>query len=112
MPHVAVLLEVCRKKEVMMTRPRLCALLLMYSQTPRVGAVYLRATAYRTSVQKWLEDVPGLTGDDKRVLMQKLMKSVGDVVAELKREVGSVASAANFRKAILRHLLEELEKLA
>jgi hypothetical protein len=58
-PHVDVLLELCRKKEVMAARPRLCALLLMHKHLPKVGVVYLRTTAYRTSVQRWLEGVPG-----------------------------------------------------
>jgi hypothetical protein len=106
------LFETCKKKEVMATRPRLCAILLIYKHLPKVGVVYLRTTAYRTSVQKWLEDVPGLTGDDKRVLMQKLMKSIGEVVAELKKKVGGVASAINLRRAVLRLLLEELRKLS
>jgi hypothetical protein len=110
--HVDALLETCRKKEVALARPRLCALLLMYKHLPKVGVVYLRTTAYRTPVQKWLEDMPGLTGEDKRAIMQKFMKSIGEIVAELKKEVGSVASAVNLRRAILRHLLEELRKTA
>jgi hypothetical protein len=44
--------------------------------------------------------------------MQKFMKAVGEAVAELKREVGGVASAENLRRALLRRLLEELRKLA
>ncbi len=91
---------------------RLCALLLMYSHTPRRGVVYLRPTAYRVPVQRLLDDITGLTGEDKRVLMQKFMKAVGEAVAELKREVGGVASAENLRRALLRRLLEELRKLA
>ncbi len=112
MPHIDVLFEACRKKEVALARPRLCALLLMYKYLPRVGVVYLRTSAYRTPVQKWLEDMPGLTGEDKRAIMQKLMKAVGEVVAELKKEVGGVASAVNLRRAVLRRLLEELRKTA
>ncbi len=112
MPHIDALFEACRKKEVAAARPRLCALLLMYKYLPRVGVVYLRTTAYRTPVQKWLEDMPGLTGEDKRIIMQKLMKAVGEVVAELKKEVGGVASAVNLRRAVLRQLLEELRKTA
>ena len=91
---------------------RLCALLLMYSSVPGRGVVYLRTTAYRVPVQRLLEDMAGLTGEDKRVLMQKFMKAVGEVVSELKREVGGVASAENLRRALLRRLLEELRKLA
>ena len=113
MSHIIdVLFEACKKREVAAARPRLCALLLMYKHLPRGGVVYLRTTAYRTPVQKWLEDMNGLTGEDKRGLMQKLMKAVGEAVAELKRELGGVASAANLRRAILRRLLEELRKLA
>ncbi len=112
MPHIDALFEICKKKEVAAARPRLCAILLMYKYLPRVGVVYLRTTAYRTPVQKWLEDMPGLTGEDKRIIMQKLMKAVGEVVAELKKEVGGVASAVNLRRAVLRRLLEELRKTA
>ena len=112
MPHIDVLFETCRKKEVIAANPRLCALLLMHRYLPKIGVVYLRTTAYRTPVQKWLEDIPGLTGNDKRVLMQKLMKAIGEVVAELKREVGGVASAANLRRAVHHKLLEELRRFA
>jgi len=63
---------------------RLCALLLMYRHLPGRGAVYLRPTAYRVPVQRLLRDIAGLTGEDKRVLMQKLMKAVGEAVAELR----------------------------
>ncbi len=112
MPHIDALLETCRKKEVALVRPRLCALLLMYKYLPKLGVVYLRTSAYRTPVQKWLEDMPGLTGEDKRVIMQKLMKAVGEVVSELKKEVGGVASAVNLRRAVFRRLLEELRKTA
>jgi len=111
-PHIDVLFEACKKREVAAARPRLCALLLMYKHLPKGGVVYLRTTAYRTPVQKWLEGISGLTGEDKRVLTQKLMKAVGEAVAELKKEVGGVASAVNLRRAILRRLLEELRKLA
>ena len=111
MPHIDALFEMCKKKEVAAAYPRLCALLLMYKHLPKVGVVYLRTTAYRTPVQKWLEGTPGLTGEDKRVIMQKLMKAVGEAVAELKKELGGVASAINLRRAILRQLLEELRKL-
>ena len=112
MPHVDALFEACRKREAAAAHPRLCALLLMHRHLPKVGVVYLRTTAYRTLVQKWLGDMPGLTGEDKRVIMQKLMKAVGEAVAELKREVGGVAAAETLRRAVLRKLLEELRKLA
>jgi len=112
MPLIESLFRECRRREVAVARLRLCALLLMYSSVPGRGVVYLRTTAYRVPVQKLLEDMAGLTGEDKRVLMQKFMKAVGEVVAELKREVGGVASAENLRRALLRRLLEELRKLA
>jgi hypothetical protein len=108
--HIVVLLEACKKKEVAAARPRLCALLLMYKHLPRVGVVYLRTSAYRTLVQKWLDDMPGLTGEDKRVIMQKLMKAVGEAAAELKKKVGGVAPTITLRRAVLRLLLEELRK--
>jgi hypothetical protein len=111
-PHIDALLETCKKKEVALARPHLCALLLMYKYLPKLGVVYLRTSAYRTPVQKWLEDMPGLTGEDKRVIMQKLMKAIGEVVSELKKEVGGVASAVNLRRAVFRRLLEELKKTA
>jgi len=112
MSLIESLFRECRRREVAVARLRLCALLLMYSSVPGRGVVYLRTTAYRVPVQKLLEDMAGLTGEDKRVLMQKFMKAVGEVVAELKREVGGVASAENLRRALLRRLLEELRKLA
>jgi len=110
-PHIDALFEACRKKEVVAARPRLCALLLMYKHLPKTGVVYLRTTAYRTSVQKWLEGMSGLTGEDKRAAMQKLMKAIGEVVAELKKEVGGMAPITALRRAIHRQLLEELRKL-
>jgi hypothetical protein len=112
MPLVESLLGECKRREVAEARLRLCALLLMYSSVPRVGVVYLRTTAYRVPVQRLLEDMAGLTGRDKRGLMQKFMKAVGEAVAELKKELGGVASAENLRRALLRRLLEELRKLA
>ncbi|KUO83325.1 MAG: hypothetical protein AT707_02970 [Pyrobaculum sp. JCHS_4] len=78
------LLEACRRREVAEAHRRLCALLLMYRHLPGRGAVYLRPTAYRVPVQRLLRDIAGLTGEDKRVLMQKLMKAVGEAVAELR----------------------------
>ncbi len=112
MQLIESLLRECKRRRVAEAHLRLCALLLMYSHMPRRGVVYLRPTAYRVPVQKLLDDITGLTGEDKRVLMQKFMKAVGEVVAELKREVGGVASAENLRRALLRRLLEELRKLA
>jgi hypothetical protein len=112
MPLVDSFLEACRRREVAEAHLRLCALLLMYSHVPGRGVAYLRTTAYRVPVQRLLENMAGLTGKDKRGLMQKFMKAVGEVVAELKREVGGVASAENLRRALLRRLLEELRKLA
>jgi hypothetical protein len=112
MSLIESLLGECRRREVAEAHLRLCALLLMYSSVPGRGVMYLRTTAYRVPVQKLLDDMAGLTGEDKRVLMQKFMKAVGEAVAELKREVGGVASAENLRRALLRRLLEELRKLA
>ena len=112
MQLIESLLGECKRREVAEAHLRLCALFLMYSSVPRRGVVYLRPTAYRVPVQKLLDDITGLTGEDKRVLMQKFMKAVGEAVAELKREVGGVASAENLRRALLRRLLEELRKLA
>ncbi len=112
MPLLDSLLGECRRREVAEAHLRLCALLLMYSSVPGRGVVYLRTTAYRVPVQRLLENMAGLTGEDERVLMQKFMKAVGETVAELKREVGGVASAENLRRALLRRLLEELRKLA
>lgn len=106
------LLEACRRREVAEAHRRLCALLLMYRNLPGRGAVYLRPTAYRVPVQRLLRDIAGLTGEDKRVLMQKLMRAVGEAVAELRREVGGAPSAENLRRALLRRLLEELRRLA
>jgi hypothetical protein len=112
MSLIESLLRECRRRDVAEARLRLCALLLMYSSVPGRGVVYLRTTAYRVPVQRLLDDIIGLTGEDKRVFMQKFMKAVGEVVAELKKEVGGVASAENLRRALLRRLLEELRKLA
>jgi hypothetical protein len=112
MPLIESLPRECRRREVAEAHLRLCALLLMYSSVPGRGVVYLRTTAYRVPVQRLLDDMAGLTGEDKRGLMQKFMKAVGEVVAELKKELGGVASAENLRRALLRRLLEELRKLA
>jgi len=112
MPLIESLLEECKRREVAEAHLSLCALLLMYISVPRRGVAYLRTTAYRVPVQRLLEDMAGLTGEDKRVLMQRFMKAVGEAVAELKREMGGVASAENLRRALLRRLLEELRKLA
>ena len=112
MPLIDSLLRECKKREVAEARLRLCALLLMYSSVPGRGVVYLRTTAYRVPVQRLLDDMAGLTGEDKRGLMQKFMKAVGEAVAELKKELGGVASAENLRRALLKRLLEELRKLA
>ena len=112
MPLVDSFLDACRRRETAEAHLRLCALLLMYSSVPGRGVVYLRTTAYRVPVQKLLEDMAGLTGWDKRDLIQKFMKAVGEAVAELKKELGGVASAENLRRALLRRLLEELRKLA
>ena len=112
MPLIESLLGECRRREGAEAHLRLCALLLMYKSLPGRGAVYLRPTAYRVPVQRLLDKMAGLTGEDKRDLMQKFMKAVGDAVAELKKELGGVASVENLRRALLRSLLEELRKLA
>jgi hypothetical protein len=112
MPLIESLLGECKRREVAEAHLRLCTLLLMYKSLPGRGAVYLRPTAYRVPVQRLLDDMAGLTGGDKRDLMQKFMKAVGEAVAELKKELGGVASAENLRRALLWRLLEELRKLA
>ncbi len=60
MSPIESLLVECKRREVAEAHLRLCALLLMYKSLPRRGVVYLRPTAYRVSVQKFMKAVAGL----------------------------------------------------